>query len=321
MHLLIQRYDLNKEMDNYPPQAVVSNKLVIRTDVKAFPHRLIQLFRRDIAGIIGLAIFGLVVFTAIFAPKIALHDPLKQTLQISKQPPAWQKGGNWEYPLGTDNLGRDIFSRIVYGSRVSLLVGFFGAFIGGLIGLLVGLFAGYKGGRVDAITMSVVNVVMALPYLLFVVFIAGVLGRSLINTILIFAIMDAPMFVRVTRGEVISMRQSGYIESAISIGASQQRIIFHHIFPNLIGQLITVITFEMSALILFEASLGFLGLSVPPEIPSWGNMLEAGRKYLTTSPWMATYPGFAIMVTALGMNLFGDWLRAVLDPRYRRARK
>jgi len=308
-------------MENYSPQPMFSKKRLIDIDLRSLLTNLFKLVRRDFAGILGLFIFGSVVFTAIFAPKIAPHDPLKQTLKVSKQPPAWNVGGSWEYPLGTDNLGRDIFSRIVYGSRVSLLVGFCGALIAAVIGLLLGLFSGYKGGRTDDILMTLVNIVMALPYLLFVVFVAGVLGRSLLNTILIFGITDAPMFVRVTRGEVSYMRQSGYVESAISIGASQRRIIFNHILPNLIGPLITVITFEMSALILFEASLGFLGLSVPPEIPSWGNMLEAGRKYLTTSPWMATYPGLAIMVTALGINLFGDWLRAVLDPRHRRARR
>jgi ABC-type dipeptide/oligopeptide/nickel transport system permease subunit len=162
---------------------------------------------------------------------------------------------------------------------------------------------------------------LALPYLLVVVFIAGVYGRSLVNVILIFGITDAPIFVRVARGEVLRMKQSGYVESAISIGARPLRIIFDHILPNLIGPMLTVATFEMSAMIFYESGLSFLGLSVPPSVPSWGNMLEAGRAYLRTLPWIATFPGLAIMLASLGMNLLGDWLRDVLDPRLRRARK
>jgi ABC-type dipeptide/oligopeptide/nickel transport system permease subunit len=169
--------------------------------------------------------------------------------------------------------------------------------------------------------MGVVNLVLALPYLLFVVVIASILGRSLVNVILIFGITDSPVFARVTRGEVLRIRQSGYVESAISAGAGTTRIIFDHIIPNLIGPLITLATFEMSAMIFYEAGLGFLGLSVPPSVPSWGNMLAAGRKYLTSYPWIATWPGLAIMWTSLGMNLLGDWLRDVLDPRLRRARR
>jgi len=175
---------------------------------------------------------------------------------------------------------------------------------------------------VDAAIMGFVNLVLSLPYLLFVVFIASVLGRSLINVILIFGITDSPIFARVTRGEVLRIRQSGYVESATSAGARSGRILLDHILPNLIGPLITLATFEMSRMIFYEAGLGFLGLSVPPnEYPTWGNMLNAGRNYLTSYPWMAAFPGLAIMFTSLGMNLLGDWLRDVLDPRLRRARK
>jgi ABC-type dipeptide/oligopeptide/nickel transport system permease subunit len=280
-----------------------------------------RLLLRDKGGLVGLVLFTLVVIAALFSPQISPHDPLEQNLEISQQAPAWVAGGSWQYPLGTDKLGRDLFSRIIYGSRVSLTVGFFGVLIAGGLGLVIGLIAGYVGGRVDNAIMTVVNVVLALPYLLFVVFIAGVLGRSLFNIILIFGITDAPIFARVARGEVLRLRESGFVESAVSIGARPLRIIFDHILPNLIGPLLTVATFEMSAMIFYEAGLSFLGLSVPPDVPSWGNMLEAGREYLTTAPWVATFPGLAIMLTSLGMNLLGDWLRDVLDPRLRRARK
>jgi ABC-type dipeptide/oligopeptide/nickel transport system permease subunit len=279
-----------------------------------------RLLRRDKSGIIGLFLFGVVVVAAIFSKQLALHDPTQQNLRAAKMPPAWYAEGSWEYPLGTDNLGRDIYSRMIYGSRVSLTVGFFGVLIAGGLGLLIGLISGYAGGRVDGAIMTVVNVVLALPYLLFVVFIAGVLGRSLFNVIMIFGITDSPIFARIARGEVLRMRESGYVESAVSVGARPGRILFQHILPNLIGPLITVATFEMSAMIIYEAGLSFLGLSVPPSVPSWGNMLEAGRKYLTSSPWIATFPGIAIMFGSLGMNLVGDWLRDVLDPRLRRRR-
>ncbi len=225
------------------------------------------------------------------------------------------------YLLGTDSLGRDMFSRIIYGTRVSLTVGFFGVLIAGSLGMVVGAVAGYVGGRVDTVLMGGVNLILALPYLLFVVVIASVLGRSLINVILIFGITDAPIFARTTRGEVLRIRESGYVESAVSIGAGRWRILFDHIFPNLIGPLVTVATFEMSGMIFYEAGLGFLGLSVPPSVPSWGNMLSNGRKYLTSASWIATFPGFAIMLTSLAMNLLGDWLRDVLDPRMRRTQR
>jgi ABC-type dipeptide/oligopeptide/nickel transport system permease subunit len=291
---------------------------------QTLPKRLAyvaRLLRRDRGGLIGFTLFVLIVLTAIFAPVLAPHDPLKQNLRAAKQPPAWQEGGSWEFPLGTDPLGRDMLSRIIYGTRVSLTVGFFGVLIASVLGMGAGLLAGYMGGRVDSVVMGVVNIFLAIPYLVFVVVVAAILGRSLINVILIFGVTDSPIFARVTRGEVLRLRESGYVESAVSAGASTGRILLDHILPNLIGPLITLATFEMSAMIFYEAGLSFLGLSVPPSVPSWGNMLQVGRQYLTIYPWMATWPGVAIAVTALAFNLLGDWLRDVLDPRLRQARK
>jgi len=289
------------------------------TDRLAYVGRLLW---RDSSGLIGLIVFAVVVLTAVLAPVISPHDPFQQNLRDSKLPPAWSEGGSWDHPFGTDALGKDLCSRVIYGARVSLLVGLFGVLIAAGLGMVIGAIAGYIGGRVDSITMGMVNLILSLPYLLFVVFVASVLGRSLLNVILIFGITDSPIFARVTRGEVLRIRESGYVESAISAGARPGRILFDHILPNLIGPLITLATFEMSRMIFYEAGLGFLGLSVPPsEYPTWGNMLAAGRQYLTSYPWMAAFPGLAIMFTSLGMNLLGDWLRDVLDPRLRRARK
>jgi ABC-type dipeptide/oligopeptide/nickel transport system permease subunit len=276
---------------------------------------------RDWSGIIGLILFLVVTTAAIFSPQLSPYDPLSQDLRNSKLPPAWSDGGSWDHPFGTDSLGRDLFSRIIYGARVSLSISLFSVLMAGGIGLIIGTFAGYFGGRVDAVIMGAVNLILSLPYLLFVVFIAAILGRSLLNVILIFGITDAPLFARITRGEVLRIRELGYVESAICAGARWDRIIFDHILPNLIGPLITMATFEASAMIFYEAGLGFLGLSVPPTVPSWGNMLSVGRQYLVNAPWLAACPGLAIMFTSLGMNLLGDWLRDVLDPRLRRARK
>lgn len=280
-----------------------------------------RLLWRDKSGLIGLIVFLIIIFAAVFAPILAPHDPLQQDLLVSRQPPAWAEEGTVDHILGTDNLGRDIFSRIIYGSRVSIMVGFLGVSMAFTLGIVIGLVAGFKGGRTDNVIMTITNMVLALPYLVFVVFIAAVLGRSLLNVVLIFGLTDIPIFVRVTRGEVLRLREEGYIEAAISIGQKTPVIIFKHIMPNLLGPLITLATFEMSAMIFYEAGLGFLGLSVPPTIPSWGNMLAEGRQYLTVYPWMSIYPGLAIVITGFSMNLFGDWLRDVLDPRMRRMKK
>jgi len=276
---------------------------------------------KDKTGLLGLLMFLTVVFAAVFAPVISPYDPLKQALENAKTPPMWAEKGDRHHILGTDSLGRDILSRIIYGSRVSLTVGFFGVLLASTLGMVIGLISGYVGGRTDHMIMTAVNMILALPYLVFVVFIAAILGKSLINVILIFGFTDIPIFVRVTRGEVLRMREQGFIEAVQSIGAKTRRILFRHIMPNLLGPLITLATFEMSAMIFYEAGLGFLGLSVPPTTPSWGNMLALGRSFLTIYPWMSIYPGLAIVFTGLGMNLLGDWLRDVLDPRMRRAKK
>lgn len=284
-------------------------------------NKFLHLIWRDKSGLIGLTIFILIVLMALFAPFLAPYDPLEQSLKVSKQPPFWSEGGNLNHILGTDALGRDILSRIIYGSRVSILVGFFGVSMAFSSGMLIGMIAGYKGGLIDDTVTALTNLMLALPYLVFVVFVATVVGRSLINVILIFGITNIPIFVRITRGEVLRIREAGYIEAARSIGQRTSVIVSRHIMPNLIGPLITLGTFEMSAMILYEAGLGFLGLSVPPYIPSWGNMLAEGRQHLRQYPWISIFPGMAIVLTGFGMNLFGDWLRDILDPKMRSLKK
>ncbi len=274
-------------------------------------------FWRNPGAVLGAAI--VLLLAAAFAEQIAPHVPGQGSFDVARLPPAWEAGGNPAHLLGTDRSGEDVFSRIVYGSRVSLTVGFFGAVMATTIGVTLGLVAGYVGGRVDTVVSAFINVILSVPYLVLVIVVAAVLGRSLINVILIFGITNSPVFMRLTRSEVLRLKASEFVLAAHSLGATSPRIILIHILPNLIGPLVTLATFEMSSMIFYEAGLSFLGLSVPPEVPSWGNMLTVGRPLLQSMPWLAIWPGVAIAVTSLGVNLLGDWLRDVLDPRLRRS--
>lgn len=268
------------------------------------------------AGLIGLLIVLILVVVAVAAPWIAPYGISEGDLMSAKQPPVWYEEGTPEHVLGTDQLGQDILSRIIYGARVSLTVGFFGVLLAVIIGVTLGVLAGYAGGWLDAVINGVTNLLLSIPYLIIVIVVATIFGRSLLNVILLFGITDAPVFIRLARGDVLRLKQQSYIESARGLGASPWRIVLKHLFPNMLGPLLTIATFEMSAMIFYESGLSFLGLSVPPEVPSWGNMLALGRKFLTIFPWMALYPGLAIAVTALGVNLLGEWLRDRLDPKY-----
>ena len=279
------------------------------------PARLWRLLRRDRAGMAGFVIVLGVIATALFAPWIAPYGPTEGDFMAARLPPAWMDGGSTAHLLGTDQLGQDVFSRIVYGTRVSLLVGGLGALLAVTIGVTLGLLAGYFGGWFDSLVTGFTNLLLSIPYLVLVIVIATVLGRSLTNVILLFGITGSPLFVRVARGEVLRLKRLAYIEAAVGLGASSWRIIPLHVLPNLVGPLVTLATFEVSAMIFYESGLGFLGLSVPPEVPSWGNMLALGRQFLTIYPWLAVFPGVAIAITALGINLFGDWLRDAIDPR------
>lgn len=284
-------------------------------------RRLGRLILRDKAGLVGFVLVVLLVVTALFAPQIAPNDPLAQSLTNSKQPPVFVEGGSWDFPLGTDRLGRDVLSRIIYGARVSVTVGFFGAAIAVTLGMLIGLVSGFVGGKIDKILMSIIDLILSVPYLVVVIVVAAVLGRSLLNVVLLFGVTASPIFARTTRGEVLRIRETGYVAAARAAGAKLPRILFGHAMPNLVGPLLTLATFEMSAMIFYEAGLSFLGLSVPPSVPSWGNMLDDGRQLLFTGlPWLSVFPGLAIAITGLSMNLLGDWMRDVLDPRMRRAR-
>jgi ABC-type dipeptide/oligopeptide/nickel transport system permease subunit len=276
---------------------------------------------RSPGGTFGAVVFVVLLVMAVLAPLVAPHDPLAQNLRAANTPPVWSSEGSWTYVLGTDSLGRDVLSRIVYGARVSLAVAIGGVAIALTLGLVFGLIAGYFGGRFDRFIVSANDLVLSIPYTLLVVVIAAVVGNSLFNVILIFGITDVPVFLRVTRGEVLKLRDSTFVEAARAVGVPRRRILWSHLVPNLIGPLGTLATFEMSSMILYEAGLSFLGLSVPPSTPSWGNMISAGRDSLEVYPWISIAPGVAIIVAGLGLNLLGDWFRDALDPRTRRVRR
>lgn len=296
--------------------------LAIRDDVPVYPSppHPIHLLLRSPSALFGLAILTVLVICALFAEQIAPYPIDHSDLMAAKLPPVWHEGGSWAHVLGTDQLGQDILSRIIYGARVSMFVGFFGVLLASTIGVSLGLLAGYLGGWVDTVVTSFVNVLLSVPYLVLVIVIAAVFGRNLLNVILIFGVTSSPIFVRLTRGEVLRLSRAEYVLAAQSQGATTIRVLSRHILPNLIGPLITLATLEMSAMIFYESGLSFLGLSVPPEIPSWGNMLTLGRRFFMIFPWIAIFPGLAIAITALGVNLLGDWLRDVMDPRLRRSR-
>jgi len=239
---------------------------------------------------VGLVIVTLNVVVALLAPAISPHDPLDQDVARRLLPPAWLAGGGPEHLLGTDQLGRDILSRIIHGSRISLLVGLLSVVLSLPVGVCLGLLAGYFTGRLDDITMRIADVQLAFPFILLAITIAGVLGPSLRNVILILAVGGWVIYARLTRGQVLSLREKEFIEAARSLGGGSFRILFRHVLPNVASPIIVVGTFAVAQMILLESSLSFLGLGVQPPTPSWGGMLNDGRAYITVAWWLTTFP-------------------------------
>jgi peptide/nickel transport system permease protein len=262
----------------------------------------------------GLVILSAFLLVAALAPYLAPMDPFKQNLSARLSPP-----GTEGHLLGTDQLGRDIFSRILWGSRLSLLVGVSAVAIGFALGVPLGLLAGYRGGWLDDVLMRLADIQLSLPFILLVIAVIAALGTSLVNTIVILGVASWVIYARVVRGEVLALKEREFVQAASALGARQSRIVLRHLFPNAAGALIVVATLELASVIVLEASLSFLGLSgVPPEVPSWGRMLADGRDVLFFGGWwVATFPGVTITLVVLGINLFGDALAEVLDPRSR----
>jgi len=262
----------------------------------------------------GTIVLTLVV-VGVFAPVLAPYDPNAQQLRAMVQPPQWFGGDHF---LGTDNLGRDILSRILYGARVSLLIALAVVVISGFVGVSLGAISGYFGRKVDFSIQKLVEVVWAFPPLLLAIAIMAFLGQGLFNLILALVAQRWIQYCRVVRGQTLSLRNRDFVTATQALGASDSRIIWRHIIPNIIQTSLVIGTFAMASAIISEASLSFLGLGVPPEIPTWGTMLADARIYISTAWWLALFPGLCIFLTVLGINLLGDALRDLLDPRLKR---
>ncbi len=266
------------------------------------------------------AVFGLTVLlamggSAVLAPQLAPWDPARQMLMKRLRPPMWQERGLREHPLGTDHLGRDILSRILHGGRISLGVGLTAVTLSALIGVTLGLLAGFFGGRADAFIMRVVDVFLAIPYILLAMGVVFALGPSLVNVILVMGATRWVQFARIVRADVLSIREREFVAGARARGNRPLRLLLRHVLPNALTPIIVVATLELAFMIIYESALSFLGLGVQPPTPTWGWMLADGRNYVATAWWLATLPGLAIMLTVLAVNLLGDWLRDTLDPR------
>ncbi len=278
-------------------------------------NRFFVVFRR--APVIPAFIVLVIIFSAVFAPYIAPHDPQKLVPAKRLTPPAWMEGGSSEYLLGTDSTGRDLLSRIIYGARVSLLVALLGITISALFGTTIGLIAGYFGGIVDMIIMRIVDIMMSMPVLFLALALAAVIPAGMYIVVLIVSIFGWVGYTRIIRGEVLSLKERDFIALAKVAQASPFRIMTRHILPNLINTLTVMITLEVGGIIMFEAAFSFIGFGVQPPTPSWGNILSEGQNYLTTAWWIAVFPGLSLMAMVFSCNFIGDWLRDAFDPKLR----
>lgn len=269
-------------------------------------------------GLLGSILVVSAIFVAVFAPWLAPHDPTEFNLRSRLEPPVWL-GGTSEFLLGTDQLGRDLLSRLIYGSQVSLIVGVLGVLVSLVIGVGLGLLAGYSGGWTDTIISRLVDTFMAIPFIILALAVIGAVGvgenNSLIILIVVLGLTGWITFARVVRGEVLAVKHLEYVEAASALGQRHRWILLRHVLPNVTAPIIVLATLQIATVIIAESSLSFLGLGVQPPTITWGIMLSEGRDHLATSWWLATFPGVAITLTTLGMILLGDWLRDVLDPR------
>ncbi|MCF7891064.1 ABC transporter permease [Candidatus Bipolaricaulota bacterium] len=270
---------------------------------------MIRKFLRHKMAIIGAIIIGLLVITAIFSPFIAPYPPEEQDLMNRFEPP------NFKHPLGTDSYGRDIFSRLVYGTRISLYIGVVAVFVSAAIGITLGIIAGYFGGWIDSLIQGGVDITWAFPAVLAGLTLSALFGSSLTNVMIAVALVYWGRYSRITRGDVLSIREREFVKAAKAAGAGDPRIILKHILPNAIPPAIVVATLMFGDAIAVEATLSFLGMGAQPPTPSWGAMLSYGRDYIRIAPWLSIFPGAAIMIVILGFNLIGDGLRDAIDPK------
>jgi len=288
--------------------------------LRGFRHSLIEFLQelqRHPTALVGGALTLAYILAAILAPHISPHDPLKGNLRARLLPPAWEEGGSLAYLLGTDLQGRDLLSRIIFGARISLLVGFLVVGICALVGTTLGTITGYYGGRVDDVISRLADLLLAWPYLIFAIGVMAFLGPGFINLVMALTFKGWVEFFRLVRGEMLAEKTKEYVEAAKAVGRSDLAIILSEILPNIFHSILVLGTLRMGSVIIMEASLSFLGLGIQPPIPAWGSMVAEGRDHLLTSWWVSTLPGLAILVLVLSINLFGEGLRDILDPRLR----
>ena len=266
---------------------------------------------------ISLGIIAAFVLVAILAPLLSPADPHDQSLRNRFKPPVWEEGGSWKYPLGTDRLGRDMLSRIIWGSRISLAAGVITVLLASAFGAAVGLVAGYYGGRVDAALMRITDATMSFPVILLALILAVTVGPSFTNVVVAIAVILWARYARVIRGQVLTLMHLDFIAQARLAGAGAWRIITWHLFPNTLNTLVVLVTLQIGYVIIVEASLSFLGAGIPPPTPAWGSMIAEGRESVTSAWWVSMFPGLAILLVVLAFNLLGDWLRDTFDPKLR----
>ena len=282
-----------------------------REEAESPARRALRRLLRRKGAIFGLVVIALFVAVAVFAPLISPYDPVAQSWTLVRKPPSW---AHW---LGTDDVGRDILTRIMFGARASLLAGVISVCIAVSIGVPLGLTAGYLGGPIDGLLSRLTDAMLACPYLILAIALAAFLGPSLGNAMIAIGITATPIFVRLTRGQVLAVKVEDYIEAARAVGNPRWRIALVHILPNILPSLLVQATLAIASAIITEASLSFLGLGQQPPEPSWGSMLNSAQRFLANAPWMAVWPGLAIFLTVVSFNLLGDGLRDALDPKER----
>lgn len=266
-------------------------------------------------GVVGIVIVIGFILMAVFAPVIAPYPPNQQHLLNRLKPPSWMEGGDSNHLLGTDQLGRDMLSRIIHGSRVALIIGGGGVLLAGIIGTIVGILSGYLGGWVDSAAMRLVDTIIAVPNTILYLTVLGVFKPSIWLLIAVIGFVNWTTFARVVRAETLSVKQREFIEASLAIGQRLPVILTKHVFPNIVGSILVVATLNVGGIIILEAGLSFLGFGVQPPAVTWGRMLSDGRAYLATAWWLATFPGLGITLLTVALILLGDWLRDVLDPR------
>ena len=275
-------------------------------------------FRTEGVPMVPIAILLVLAFLAVFAEFVAPHNPEVGTLSLRFRPPSWIAGGTTEYLLGTDHIGRDVLSRLIFGARVSMIVGSLAVLFAGFVGTVLGILAGYMGGWVDQVIMRVTDAWLALPALMFAIFLAAIVGPSEFNIVIILGLVYWTRYARVVRGEVLSLKERDFVRLAIVAGCSKWTIMRRHILPNVLNTAIVLATLMLGVVIVTEAALSFLGVGVPPPKPAWGLMLADGKKGLMAGYWWLTvFPGVCIVLMVLAANLLGDWLRVKLDPQLR----